>query len=269
MLFQDRGAVGRMPVLVPVSFKNGVPVFAGGKKFIHEFTVKSTRPDYVYEPVVTSDNFDYAKDDIGRYILKKQWQWNHEPADKLWWINDIGGFCIKTGKISTNLIQARNTLTQRCIQPYTDVSVELNVDSMKDGDCAGLCLLQGCYGYIGVTKELNRYYLVVVTRSIDENSIAEVLPDYMPGTLKERMLLEGTVVKLRIKADFDDMVDTAQFFYEKDGEYVQVGGKHNLYYKVDHFTGCRVGLFNFATREIGGHAEFNRFRYRMSSVGKA
>ena len=33
--------------------------------------------------------------------------------------------------------------------------------------------------------------------------------------------------------------------------------------------GCRVGLFNFATREIGGHAEFNRFRYRMSSVGKA
>ncbi len=83
MLFQDRGAVGRMPVLVPVSFKNGVPVFAGGKKFIPEFTVRSTRPDYVYEPVVTSDNFDYAKDDIGRYILKKQWQWNHEPADKL------------------------------------------------------------------------------------------------------------------------------------------------------------------------------------------
>ena len=269
VLFQDRGAVGRMPVLVPVSFKNGAPVFAGGKKFIPEFTVRSTRPDYMYEPVVTSDNFDYAKDDIGRYILKKQWKWNHEPADKLWWINDIGGFCIKTGKISTNLIQARNTLTQRCIQPYTDVSVELNADSMKDGDCAGLCLLQGCYGYIGVTKELNRYYLVVVTRSIDENSIAEVLPDYMPGTMQERMLLEGTVVKLRIKADFDDMVDTAQFFYEKDGEYVQVGGKHNLYYKVDHFTGCRVGLFNFATREIGGHAEFNRFRYRMSSVGKA
>lgn len=24
----------------------------------------------MYEPVVTSDNFDYAKDDIGRYILK-------------------------------------------------------------------------------------------------------------------------------------------------------------------------------------------------------
>ena len=46
----------------------------------------------------------------------------------------------------------------------------------------------------------------------------------MPGTMQERMLLEGTVVKLRIKADFDDMVDTAQFFYEKDGEYVQVGG---------------------------------------------
>lgn len=31
VLFQDRGAVGRMPVLVPVSFKNGAPVFAGGK----------------------------------------------------------------------------------------------------------------------------------------------------------------------------------------------------------------------------------------------
>ena len=40
VLFQDRGAVGRMPVLVPVSFKNGAPVFAGGKKFIPEFTVR-------------------------------------------------------------------------------------------------------------------------------------------------------------------------------------------------------------------------------------
>lgn len=109
----------------------------------------------------------------------------------------------------------------------------------------------------------------MVTRDLDENSMAEVLPDYMPGTLQEKILLETTVVNLRIKADFDDMVDTAQFYYKKNGEYVQVGGKHNLYYKVDHFTGCRVGLFNYATREIGGHAEFNRFRYRMSAAGKA
>ena len=261
MLFQDRGAVGRMPVLVPVSFEDGIPVFGTRGKAIPEFKTMSTRPEYKYEPVVCSDDFGNKRDFKGKYELKKQWQWNHEPDNKLWWVNDRGGLCIKTGKISTNLIQARNTLTQRCIQPYTDVAVELNAEYLKEGDCAGLCLLQGCYGLVGITKELNRYYLVVITRSIKESSMAEVLPDYMPGTVHEKLLLDEPSVTLRIKADFDNMNDTAYFYYKKGSEFIQVGRRHELYYKVDHFTGCRVGMFIYATKETGGHAVFKSFTY--------
>ena len=45
-----------------------------------------------------------------------------------------------------------------------------------------------------------------------------------------------------------------------------LGAAHNGwlvlgYFKMDHFTGCRVGLFAYATKEAGGIAEFGRFRY--------
>lgn len=263
VLLQDRGAVGRIPVLVPVTFDKDVPVFGDKGMSIPELHMKSTRPEYTYEPVVCSDDFEYKRNESGKYELKKQWQWNHEPANRLWWVNGSGGICIKTDKISANLVQARNTLTQRCIQPYTDVSVRVNASAIKDGDYAGLCLLQGCYGYVGITKELNRYYLVVVTRSIKESSMAEVLPDYMPGTEQERIMLDTPEVTLRIKADFNEMNDTATFFYMKGDEYQQVGKKHHLYFKVDHFAGCRVGLFNFSMKETGGYARFNSFRYNI------
>ena len=57
------------------------------------------------------------------------------------------------------------------------------------------------------------------------------------------------------------MNDTAYFYYKKGSEFIQVGRRHELYYKVDHFTGCRVGMFIYATKETGGHAVFKSFTY--------
>ena len=46
-------------------------------------------------------------------------------------------------------------------------------------------------------------------------------------------------------------------YQDENGEFVAFGDKMKLYFKLDHFTGCRAGLFVFSTKESGGEAGFH------------
>ena len=262
MLYQDRGAIGRLPILVPVTFQDNLPVFGVKGDMRAPFSVESTRPDYVYEPLYCSDKFTRSGNTEKCKMLKKQWQWNHEPDNSLWWLRDKGGLCIRTDKISTNLIQARNTLTQRCIFPKSEARVTIHGQMLKEGDYAGLCVMQGCYGFIGITRELNRYYLVVISRELKDYPMGDVVPDYLPGTCQEKFLLDSPQATVGITTDFEDMEDTAQFYYQIGERRMEpVGKPHRMYFKVDHFTGAHYGLSVYSTKEAGGYACFTDFTY--------
>ena len=58
------------------------------------------------------------------------------------------------------------------------------------------------------------------------------------------------------------MRDMAEFFY-RSGNRWQRAGSHKLYFKLDHFMGCRYGLFAYSTAKTGGSAEFYDFAYRV------
>lgn len=255
MLAQDYGAVGRIPVLVPIRFEQGIPVFGMNGKMPVNIEVSSSRPFYPYEPLVTSDDF------IG--TLKKQWQWNHEPDAQLWRLLPNGGLAIRTGKISTNVIHGKNTLTQRMLWPTSEAEVRVDGSKLNEGDFAGLCALQGCYGFVGITKEMNQYYIVVMVRKLQDSPLQDVTPDYLPGTIQEKIKINTSTVHVRISADFTDMQDTVEFLYkEKENDnWNKIGKKHRLYFKMDHFMGSRYGLFTYSTKEIGGEAVFQKFVY--------
>ena len=195
VLFQDRGAVGRIPVLVPVHWERDFPVFGAGGRVPESIELVNSRPYYRYEPLYTSDDFCYTVPENAlpqeRPRLRPQWQWNHEPDNRLWSIREGGGLCIRTGKISANLLQAVNTLTQRTVWPGSTAQVTVDASRMKEGDYAGLCLLQGCYGMIGITRETGGYYLVVIARQLKDTSLGDLTADYLPGTLLERVKLSG------------------------------------------------------------------------------
>jgi beta-xylosidase len=262
VMYQDRGAVGRLPVLIPVVWKNRLPVFGDGGKAPETIVVKSTRPDYRYEPLLSSRIFADGAGSGQRAELHPAWQWNHEPNDALWRRTDDGGLGITTGKISVNLIHAVNTLTQRMAYPESTACVRMDVSGIRNGDCAGLCALQGCYGWIGITKDLGRYFLVMYSRDVNDSSGRDVTPDYMPGNEVYRIPFEENCVELKIHADFTDMRDTAEFFYRRNGKWVKAG-EQKLYFKLDHFMGCRYGMFLYSTRETGGEAVFWNFRYHV------
>lgn len=263
MLFQDRGAVGRMPVLVPVTWRDGLPRFGRDGRVPASGAMKSNRPGYQYQPLCVSDNFPCLRDWQGRYELKKQWQWNHVPHQDLWGLKEEGGLWIRTDKVCTNVLQARNTLTQRMLYPRCSGEVTVDGSALQEGDCAGLCALQGCYGMIGITRTLNSFYLVVVARVL-QNGVADGgnAQDYMPGRVLDRIALPGPVARVRISANFTDMADTVEFAWKNGRHWETMGEKHRLYFRMDHFAGCRFALAVYSTRESGGEAVFTDFVYQ-------
>lgn len=250
MLFQDSGAVGRLPILMPVSWEHDFPVFGDHGKIPKTFAVRSTRPGHVYKPLVESDDF--------RGAFKTCWQFNHEPESALI-VHDgeRGIWQVETGKLCTDLTQAQNTITQRMLYPGCAGAVTVDGSELKNGDFAGLCALQGCHGSVGLVKEGGRLYLVM--REIPAEGMVEVEEARIPWDAPE--------ARLKIEVDFTRMKDEATFYYldgnaSSHARWRRIGGIHKLFFRLDHFCGCRFGLFVYATREIGGKARFRDFVYQ-------
>lgn len=77
----------------------------------------------------------------------------------------------------------------------------------------------------------------------------------------ESLPLPSPQVTFRLEIDYTDMRDTARFLVRTDAGWIPIGHPHRLWFKLDHFTGCRFALFTQATQHVGGHADFMRFRY--------
>ena len=262
ILFQDHGAVGRIPVIVPLDWKNNIPVF--DKNVPEYIEVSSTRPGYEYKPLVGDDDFIYEPDQKGKVQLKDFWQWNHILTDSLWSVMEKPGtYRIRSGKTCSNINYAVNTLTQRAMGPSCEASVTLDGSELKDGDYAGLCFLISSYGFIGLTKEAGQNYLVMSARTTDDKSIMGNLVDSLPATEYERIPV--TVDKVTVKAygNFVDGIDECEFYYLDGQTWKKLGISHNLVWKMDMFVGCRFGLFMYSTKKIGGTAEFSKFRYNI------
>ena len=118
---------------------------------------------------------------------------------------------------------------------------------------------------LAVTRELRRYYLVMMEREDTEKNRNTTIPDYMPGVISEEINLVSPKVRLRMEVDFSKGADTVFFSYREPregGKWRRVGKGHKLYFGPDHFAGCRCGLAVFSTKRIGGSATFTNFEYK-------
>ena len=289
ILFQDSGAVGRIPCLIPVNWKKteidaGIiadfPVFGEDGKIPEAFETPDLKPGYDYSPLVSSDDFktDYSNSLSSSFSFKPCWQFNHEPDLSLVERDlENGIVTITTDKISTNLVQARNTITQRALFPGCEASITVDGSSLNEGDYAGLCLLESEYGLIAVTKRDSSYYLVMGKRVLETKDIWGERHDDEPFEEVECVPLDSPIVTMHAGVCFDHRTvqrnhnqglipqsdDTVSFFYGSDPEHLaKIGTDHKLEFKLDHFTGVRFGLFVYSTKETGGSASFSNFIYR-------
>jgi beta-xylosidase len=139
-------------------------------------------------------------------------------------------------------------LTQRTIGPECTGSTLIDVSKMKEGDFAGLALLQKRYGQIGVRFE-NGVKSIVMVSAESENPVE-----------MQRVPLSQNTVYLKAECNFKDKVDTATFFYSVDGKsWKSIGSPLHMTYTLPHFIGYRFGLFNYAAKTTGGIVDFDFF----------
>lgn len=245
ILFQDHGAVGRIPYVLPVNWENDWPMIGIDGKAPKSFVINL--PSSPSKPIVASDNFKYREDKLHHI-----WQWNHNPDDRLWTVTERKGYLrLKTGTLTDRVLQARNTLTQRTEGPICTGITLLDTRHMKPGDHAGLIALQSNFGTVGVkVTEEGKKFVAMMTNGESGDSIIE------------KQEIESEQIHLKVIFDFQQDLDRATFYYSLNGEkWIAIGKPLQMKYTLDHFMGYRIGLFNYATREVGGYVDFAYFHY--------
>lgn len=238
----DVKSTGRLTFLSPVTWKNGWPYF-GLEGNLGRSPRTWFKPDIGMNttPITT-----YKRDDdFSSPKLQPIWQWNHIPVDEKWSLTEKKGMLRLHTLPAKNFMYAKNTLTQRVMGPESNATVVLDVKSLKQGDVAGLALLNVPYYWIGVIRTnqglMIRFYDLVKNQSIDE------------PILTNR-------VYLRANGNYDK--DIARLSFSTDGvNFKEVGDDLRLGYQMKTFQGVRYALFAFNTEgKEGGYADFDSFK---------
>ncbi len=243
MLFQDNGAVGRSPWLVPVKWEDGWPILGVDGKAPVRLDIEDT--EVGLSNLVASDEFNRESGEP----LPLAWQWNHNPDAEHWSIGERKGYLrLSTGRVDDDVLQSRNMLTQRTFGPTSSAVTKVDISKLQQGDTAGLIALQRKYGYVGVRKTSEGFSIVMESASSDSPVLVEAVP------------LEKKSVYLKVECDFRDRTDKAYFYYSLDGKkWIRIGEALQMAYTLPHFMGYRFGLFNYATESVGGYADFDFF----------
>ncbi|MBQ9899002.1 MAG: glycoside hydrolase 43 family protein, partial [Ruminococcus sp.] len=257
MLFQDHGAVGRIPSLVPVTWQDDWPMMGVSGKTPVTLNIA---PSGVTD-LAGDDSFDYSSDD-----LALEWQWNHNPDNSAWSVTERDGWLrLKNKNIATNLLDARNTLTMRTEGPACSSYIKLDTSNMKAGDYAGLSAFQFKYGCIGVyVTDSGAKKIYMSTNGGDEIASSS-------NKIEAEQSMTGDEIYLKVDFKFNtvgsDMsssnnIDKANFYYSYDGDsWTKLGTELSMSYDLKLFTGYRSGIYSYPTKSTGGYADIDFFEY--------
>ncbi len=252
VLFQDNGAVGRSPWLVPVEWVDGWPVLGVDGKAPMILDIEDGEEGL--SNLVASDSFDRNPGSD----LPLAWQWNHNPDDRYWSIGERNGHLrLTVGRKDSSVLQSRNMLTQRAFGPTSSAIVKVDTRGMTEGGRAGLIALQRHFGSVGVEVENGKRYLAM-SGSDSGNSVTI-----------ERIQLKSDDVYLRIDCDFRDRKDEARFYYSFNGKsWKPIGDPIEMKYTLPHFMGYRFGLYHYSDVSVGGHADFDFYEVSEAVIGR-
>ncbi len=261
LLFQDHGSVGRIPVLVPMTWQNDWPVLGVNGKAPVTLEV----PDgYKGTSLAKDDEFDYSSNK-----LQLEWQWNHNPDNSAWSVTDRPGYLRLYNKSTANeLLHARNTLTMRTEGPSCSGIAKLDTSHMKAGDYAGLSAFQLNYGNVGVyvtDSGAKKIYMAKNGGNEVANSSNKII---------EEVNLSGDEIYLKIDYNYNTVdsnfnvsnnIDKANFYYSYNGsDWKKIGDTLSMTYDLKLFTGYRNALYSYPTKSTGGYADFDAFYYERA-----
>ena len=227
VMFQDHGAVGRIPTLQPVTWEDDWPILGDETVPVKEFDV-NLKP-FGENRVWASDEFDAAALDL-------VWQWNHKPVDSAWSLSERPGWMTLSALPATKIADARNTLTQRSVGPACESAVKYDVSGLKPGDHAGLCAFQSNFAAL-------------------EIEVAEDCTKDLVGLNRQEEFLRipftGNDVCFKLIFDFN--TDRAKVAYSLDGNSWTIPDYElQMRYTLDYFTGYRPAIYCYNSTGVQG-----------------
>lgn len=265
LLFQDHGSVGRIPVLVPVTWENDWPIMGVNGKAPLTFEIEG---GFTGTALARDDDFSYSSND-----LALEWQWNHNPDNSAWSVTEREGWLrLKNETIAPELLRARNTLTMRTEGPSCSSVIKLDSSNMKPGDYAGLSAFQFNYGNVGVYVADNgtrKVYMAVNGGYSGDSQVTD-----SSNKIVEETDLRGDEVYLKVNFTFNTVgadgsssnnIDKAEFFYSYDGSsWTKIGSQLGMTYDLKLFTGYRSAIYSYPTKTTGGYADIDFFDYERA-----
>ena len=260
-MMQDRGGVGRVPILMPMRFgEDGFPVVGENGKVPQSVSVPAAS---CAEPVTPINGSEFiarhnAEGGVDANCLQPYWQFNHIPHNEYWSLTERPGyFRIWTRDGQLNEIRAKNTLLRREQELSYVAETKLEFYPDKDGEQAGLTCYYSTatYARCALCYEGGRKIQLVINRNHGEELVAEV-----DKVKEDPVYLKVVVEKL-----------TRTFYYSYDGEnWEQVGVLENCIYLCDEgvpddpkrHTGTLVGIYaNNGGCGSRKAADFDYFKY--------
>ncbi|HEY4328530.1 MAG TPA: family 43 glycosylhydrolase [Phycisphaerae bacterium] len=255
-IMSDHGNGGRMTSLVPITWDDGFPLIGlpGNLRKAPNTWIKPNT-GVQQQPIVAfphDDNFDGPK-------LVNTWQWNHVEDDTKWSLSENPGKLRLHSLPAQNLFNAKNTQCMKPPGPESILTVELDGAGMKEGDSAGLGVIQSPCASIGFVKTADGLLLQESSINVGGGgrrgggggatpAIAKG-PDNPPSH-----------IWLRLHINMD--TDQCQYSYSTDGrQFTNLGASFLESFSTNTtFQGIRPGLYHFNTSDqSGGYADFDNF----------
>ena len=234
----DANSIGRLTALSPVTWTNGWPYFGlpGNLERTPRIWVKpKATASAPHAPYTRNDEFSGPR-------LQPVWQWNHVEDDTRWSLRERPGFLRLHSMPAADFWSARNSLTQRAVGPQSSATTALDAGGTRNGDVAGLALLNRPYAWIGVRRTPDGLSLQQYDQTVDSATSLRL------GTNR---------VWLRVEADF--LTEQAHFSYSTNGKtWTSFGRPFTMAFQLKTFQGVRFALFHYNTGGApGGAADFD------------
>ena len=233
MHFQDAGTIGRVCHLQPAIWIEDWPLIGYGG----EPVLICDKPDVGTEyPICTPQ----TSDDFNDSALGYQWQWNHNPFDSGWSLEERPGFLRIKAFPAADVLHARNTLTQKLMGERGTAVLRLSSENMNAGQTAGLVHLGSERpNWIGVVKDESRCRISSCIQGIS----------YSGPVINDSAVWFRTDI---------DLKGSTYLSYSFNGiDFIRFGCECKL--KNGFWKGSRLGLFTYGNS--GGYADFDWFRY--------
>jgi beta-xylosidase len=244
-VMRDSGAIGRVTNISPIFWQDDWPVWGTPD-------APGRVPDVAPKPIAGQPVIQPpSSDDFATSMLGRQWQWNHNPLDRLWSLTERPGWLRLHAAPGSQFWWARNTLVQKGQAPRARGEMLIDTKALRHGDVCGFGTLGKFSAQLAVLGGTNTLTMRVTEDRKDGPHV---------DIREAARHFKGS--RLWLRTDMDFPAKQATLSYSEDGRrFTPIGGTVPLVFdwQTGTFQGVQFALSCYNPAGKGGWLDVDRF----------